>query len=213
MTPTQAEIDAYHADGAVCLRGVISPEWIERLRDGVAADMAAPGPHVEVYTADSDPGLFFNDFDLWRHVPQMKAFALEGPCAQIAAALSRASTITFFYDQIFAKEPGTERPHPLAPGPALHGGGWPAALLQLDPARPDHAGDDAGVRARLPPLGALVRALRQHAGRAAAIRAPSSSAARTSSPRATTTTSSRGSWSPGIASSSRGWWCTRAATT
>ena len=42
--PTQAEIDAYNNDGAVCLRGVISPEWIERLRDGVAADMAAPGP-------------------------------------------------------------------------------------------------------------------------------------------------------------------------
>ena len=137
--PTQAEIDAYNNDGAVCLRGVISPEWIERLRDGVAADMAAPGPHVEVYTADSDPGLFFNDFDLWRHVPQMKAFALEGPCAQIAAALSRASTITFFYDQIFVKEPGTEdltRWHQDQPYMAVDGQQLCSNWIPLDPITP-----------------------------------------------------------------------------
>lgn len=91
----------------VCLRGVIDDDWIERLREGVAADMAEPGPHVEIYTKDTDPGLFFNDFDIWRHVPQMRDFALEGPCAAIAGALSRSSVITFFYDQIFVKEPGT----------------------------------------------------------------------------------------------------------
>ena len=140
MVPTQAEIDAYNNDGAVCLRGVISPEWIEGLRDGVAADMAAPGPHVEVYTADSDPGLFFNDFDLWRHVPQMKAFALEGPCAAIAAALSRASTITFFYDQIFVKEPGTEgltRWHQDQPYMAVDGQQLCSNWIPLDPITPE----------------------------------------------------------------------------
>ena len=50
MMPTQAEIEAYRTDGVVCLRDVIDQDWIERLREGVAADMAAPGPHVEIYT-------------------------------------------------------------------------------------------------------------------------------------------------------------------
>ena len=136
MMPTQAEIDAYRADGVVCLRGVIEPDWIERLREGVAANMAEPGPDVEIYTKDSDPGLFFNDFDLWRHVPQMKAFALEGPCAAIAGALAGASTITFFYDQIFVKEPGTEgltRWHQDQPYMAVDGEKLCSNWIPLDP--------------------------------------------------------------------------------
>ena len=138
--PTQAEIDAYHADGVVCLRGAIDAHWIERLREGVAADMAKPGPHVEIYTKDSDPGLFFNDFDLWRHVPQMKEFALKGPCAGIAAALSAASTITFFYDQIFVKEPGTEgltRWHQDQPYMAVAGDQLCSNWIPLDPITPE----------------------------------------------------------------------------
>ena len=140
MMPTQAEIDAYHADGVVCLRGVIAPEWIECLRAGVAADMAEPGPHVEIYTEATDPGLFFNDFDLWRHVPQMKQFALEGPCAAIAAALLGSSAITFFYDQIFVKEPGTEgltRWHQDQPYMAVDGEQLCSNWIPLDPIRPE----------------------------------------------------------------------------
>ena len=90
MMPTQAEIEAYRTDGVVCLRGAIDQDWIERLREGVAAEMAAPGPHVEIYTEESDPGLFFNDFDLWRHVPVFREFALEGPLAAIAPPRSPA---------------------------------------------------------------------------------------------------------------------------
>ena len=107
MAPTQAEIEAFRADGVVCLRGAIDPEWIERLRAGVAADMAEPGPHVEIYTGETDPGLFFNDFDLWRHVPVLKDFIFDGPCAALAGALMGASAITHFYDHLFVKEPGT----------------------------------------------------------------------------------------------------------
>ncbi|MCZ6721349.1 MAG: phytanoyl-CoA dioxygenase family protein [Proteobacteria bacterium] len=101
-------IEAYERDGVVCLRGVIAPHWIELLRQGVERDLGEPGPHVEIYTKDGDPGLFFNDFDLWRHNPKMKAFAFEGPCAEIAARLTRSTYINFFYDHVFVKEPGTE---------------------------------------------------------------------------------------------------------
>ena len=140
MVPTKAEIEVYHADGVVCLRGVIDPDWVERLRAGVAAVMAAPGPHVEIYTTDSDPGLFFNDFDLWRHVPEMRAFALEGPCAAIAAALSGASRVTFFYDQVFVKEPGTTgltQWHQDQPYMAVDGSQLCSNWIPLDPITPE----------------------------------------------------------------------------
>ena len=108
MTVTQGDIDAYEQDGVVCLRGLISPDWIERLREGVAADMAEPGPNVEIYTENGDPGLFFNDFDLWRHVRVFNTFVHEGPCAAAAGRLMGATSIAFFADQLFVKEPGTE---------------------------------------------------------------------------------------------------------
>jgi ectoine hydroxylase-related dioxygenase (phytanoyl-CoA dioxygenase family) len=108
MAVTQADIDAYERDGVVCLRGVIAPAWIERLREGVAADFFNDTATTEIYTREGDPGLFFNDFDLWRHVPQLKDFILEGPCGEIAGRLMDATSIGFFTDQLFVKEPGTE---------------------------------------------------------------------------------------------------------
>ena len=102
------DIETYRRDGVVCLRKLISAEWIVALREGVEADLAEPGPHVEIYTTDRDPGKFFNDFDLWRHIPALKHFVFEGPCAEIAARLMGSSKITFFYDHVFVKEPGTE---------------------------------------------------------------------------------------------------------
>ena len=108
MAVSQTDIENYQRDGVGCLRRLVSPNWIERLREGVAADMAEPGPHAETYTHGDDPGLFFNDFDLWRHVPVLETFALEGPCAEIAGRLMEAGQITFFSDHLFVKEPGTE---------------------------------------------------------------------------------------------------------
>ena len=166
--------------------------------------MAEPGPHVEIYTEESDPGLFFNDFDLWRHVPVFREFALEGPLAAIAAALSGASTITFFYDQVFVKEPGTEgltQWHQDQPYMAVDGQQLCSNWIPLDPITPETTlefvrGSHLWGRWFAP--------FRQHAGRHPAMPAPRSSAARISRPRARTTTSSRGSWSPETASSSRG---------
>ena len=41
---------AYRDDGVVCLRGIVAPEWIARLREGVAENMETPGPFAKRYT-------------------------------------------------------------------------------------------------------------------------------------------------------------------
>lgn len=136
MQLSQSDVDNYEDDGVVCLRNVISPAWIERLRDGVEADIAAPGPHVEVYTKDGDPGMFFNDFDLWRHIPVLRDFVYDGPCAEIAAALMRSDKVTFFYDHVFVKEPGTESAthwHQDQPYMAVDGWQFCSNWIPLDP--------------------------------------------------------------------------------
>lgn len=130
------DIAAYENDGVVCLRNVISQDWIERLREAIEADLKSPGPNVEIYTKDSDPGLFFNDFDLWRHIPTLRDFVFEGPCASVAAALMGSQKITFFYDHVFVKEPGTKTPtywHQDQPYMAVDGWQFCSNWIPLDP--------------------------------------------------------------------------------
>ena len=53
--PTDAEIAQYRSDGAICLRGAFSLDWIGRLRAAVDADMAAPGPPIFRKKMRSEP--------------------------------------------------------------------------------------------------------------------------------------------------------------
>ncbi len=134
LTPKDRE--SYARDGVIRLRSVVSDEWLETLRRGIEADLANPGPHVEIYTKGDDPGFFFNDFDMWRHIPEMRDFAFEGPLAAIAAALLNSRTIALFYDHTFVKEPGTEgltHWHQDLPYMAVGGEQFCSSWLPLDP--------------------------------------------------------------------------------
>lgn len=133
---SDADIESCERDGFVCLRNVIPADRLDVLREGVEVDLAEPGPHVEVHTADREPGRFFNDFDLWRHVPGLKGFVFEGPCAALAARLMGSSTVTFFYDHVFVKEPGTEsNTHWHRDQPYMAVAGWQfcSNWISLDP--------------------------------------------------------------------------------
>ncbi len=133
---TDEEVATFERDGVVCLRGAIDPEWVEKLRTGVESDLREPGPHAEVYTKDNEPGRFFNDFDMWRHVPELKSFVYDGPCAEIAGKLVRSHRINFFYDQLFVKEPGTQTPtywHQDQPFMAVNGAQFCSSWIPLDP--------------------------------------------------------------------------------
>ena len=49
---------AYQRDGVVVLRNLVSPEALEALRQGVAANMANPGPWANEYTPTGAAGRF-----------------------------------------------------------------------------------------------------------------------------------------------------------
>ncbi|KXS10506.1 PhyH-domain-containing protein [Gonapodya prolifera JEL478] len=107
---------AYDRDGVVCLRGVISPEWIEKLR--VMVDRAVEtsnevGPERgREYTAKDKPGRFYGEIDVWRRESdvgkQAMDFIRNGPCAEITGRIMDAKQCRFLYDQLFMREPGTE---------------------------------------------------------------------------------------------------------
>lgn len=109
---TEDEIAAYERDGAACLRGMFDQDWIARMQRAVDYNLDHPGDMVFEYTKAGKPGRFHGDLFLWLHNPDFRAFVLESPCAEIAGRMMRASRCSFFYDQLFVKEPGTQERTP-----------------------------------------------------------------------------------------------------
>jgi len=111
MTDLQAQLaelrPAFESDGAVCVRGAFSPHWLDTLADGIAENMAHPGPMAKDYTANGKPGRFFGDYCNWRRIAQYEEFLRHSPAAGIAAALMGATRVNLFHEHVLVKEPGT----------------------------------------------------------------------------------------------------------
>jgi ectoine hydroxylase-related dioxygenase (phytanoyl-CoA dioxygenase family) len=110
---SKAEVDAFVEDGAVCVRGVMSQEWLEVATDAIARNLAEP-TFIGQLISLPDEG-YLNDVFVWLQDDGFRRFVLESPAATIAGqALAGlgATTMSFFYDQTFVKEPGTQVPTP-----------------------------------------------------------------------------------------------------
>ncbi|MDB5429983.1 MAG: phytanoyl-CoA dioxygenase [Caulobacter sp.] len=109
---TEGERQAFRRDGAVILRRVIQPAWIERMREAVDRVLAAPGPAAVEYTEAGASGRYLGDFFTWLRDPDFKAFALASPLPALAQQLMQSREVTFFYDQLLVKEPRTREETP-----------------------------------------------------------------------------------------------------
>jgi ectoine hydroxylase-related dioxygenase (phytanoyl-CoA dioxygenase family) len=105
-------LSRYREDGAICLRGVFAPAWIEALGAAIDADMASPGPMVRINTPQGAPGLFFVDFNLWQRHEACRRFVFDSPAAAIAAELMASERVTYYHDHLLVKEPGTQERTP-----------------------------------------------------------------------------------------------------
>ena len=110
MLVSDGNIAAFEADGAVCLRGVFSADWIEQLRDGTEQALDDHGPFSSVQSEPNDPGFFYTEYFLWRRIAAFRDFALGSCVAGIASSLLRSARIRYFYDGLFVKEPHTTKP-------------------------------------------------------------------------------------------------------
>lgn len=100
-------IHAFRTDGATVLRGAFYIDWIERLRQGVEENMAAPGPNTKAYTKDGDPGNFFGDSCNWQRIDAYRDFFFNSPAKRLAAALMGSTKVNLFHEHVLVKEPAT----------------------------------------------------------------------------------------------------------
>ena len=105
-------VAAFRRDGAVVLRQVFSADWLDRLAQGIARNLADPGPMAIHYTDEGQPGRFFGDYCNWKRIMQYRYFVTSSPAAAIAARLMQSGAAQFFHEHVLVKEPGTEEPTP-----------------------------------------------------------------------------------------------------
>lgn len=109
---TDEERRRYVRDGVVRLEQIVPDSWIDRLRTAVDALMTDVDDSSQNYTPSGQPRFFSQAFARFVD-PMLNAWALHGPTKQIAAQIHpQIQTLRFFYDQVFAAEPGTTRGAP-----------------------------------------------------------------------------------------------------
>lgn len=106
-----SEINNFHNDGVVVLRGVFS-EWMVSLRKGADFHINNPSEGALVHKADSHQGQFLEDFCNWQRIPEYQDFVLNSPLGSVAAMLMQSNTVQFFHDHYLHKEASSGVPTP-----------------------------------------------------------------------------------------------------
>ncbi len=105
---SQEDIDTFARDGVVCMRGVIGPEWIERLSAGVAHTLANPTERGRLWNRDEQGRESRYDSQVWTTRPEYQEFVFDSPLAEIAGRLMQSTRVNFFFDAMFCRTPGTQ---------------------------------------------------------------------------------------------------------
>ena len=107
MNLRRKDIEAFHADGAVALRGVVNEEWRRVLAEAIEDDIANPAPFYHGYEPDNGRGRFHGNLRTWEFHDGFRRFCFESPLPKLAAGMLGSRRINLLYDQLFVKEPGT----------------------------------------------------------------------------------------------------------
>jgi ectoine hydroxylase-related dioxygenase (phytanoyl-CoA dioxygenase family) len=99
-------IDEFQEKGATVLRGLFS-DWVQTLRDGVAANMRDPDPNARIYKGDKGAGRFIVDYCNWARIPEYEEFIFKSPAAAIGAELMQSDAVQLFHEHVLVKEAET----------------------------------------------------------------------------------------------------------
>ena len=96
-------VAAFREQGVTVIRGAFA-QWVDRLRAGVAFNLANPGPSGRSYTGDSGGGRFLSDYCNWQRIPEYRDFIFNSPAAAIGGALMESASVRLFHEHVLVKE-------------------------------------------------------------------------------------------------------------
>lgn len=135
-------IDAYQAEGAVCVRQAVSPEWIDRLRAGLEHNIANPSERARLWDRTAEGHETFYDSQTWQRNDTYRQFIFESPMAEQVGQLMASSAVNFYFDAMFVRTPGTQFSTPFhqdEPYWSVDGFDTCSAWVPLDPVGADSA--------------------------------------------------------------------------
>lgn len=103
--------ERFRTDGVVHLPGVLHPEMVDLLATGIERNLRNPGPY-QSRLYEGTPHEIIMDHSNFRTVPEYRILMADSPIAQIVAAVLASEELWLFFDQIWVKQPGTERRTP-----------------------------------------------------------------------------------------------------
>ena len=102
------EINIYHRDGVVPLRGMFDKDWIELLNKGLNVNCESPTERSRIWDKDDAGHTMFYDTLAWREIEEYKKFIFNSPAAQICGQLMKSKAVNFFFDAVFVRSAGTK---------------------------------------------------------------------------------------------------------
>ena len=105
-------VTAFQADGAVVLRGILTPSQVELLRAGIDHNLAQPSPRAKVASRRDDPGFFLEDFCCWQENDSYRRVIFGSALAEAGGRLMQSTTARLYHDHMLTKEPGTRQRTP-----------------------------------------------------------------------------------------------------
>ena len=112
--PDENAVAAYERDGVVCLRQAFAQRWVDEIAKGMetAIEKEAGRDTVFNIAAAGEPGFFFYDSFMWKHINAFRRFVFESPAPDLARHIMRSEGILLYFDFMLVKEPGTSRETP-----------------------------------------------------------------------------------------------------
>jgi ectoine hydroxylase-related dioxygenase (phytanoyl-CoA dioxygenase family) len=106
------DIEAYRRDGAICVRGLFSPQEVETGIAGITENMAAPSERANVASRPEDPGYFIEDFCNWQTNSHYRNFIFNSSAAAVAGLLMGSNEVRLYHEHLLVKEPNTKQKTP-----------------------------------------------------------------------------------------------------
>lgn len=104
--PSRDDIATYLAEGVVCLRGVVTPNWVDHLREATEWALNNPPDTNALEFGREANARFYGELFIWQRIEAFKQFALDSGIADVVAALTDSDTTRLLYDYLLVKEAG-----------------------------------------------------------------------------------------------------------
>ena len=105
---TDDVIATFRRDGGVWIPGLLAPEWLRLIEQGIERNLKHPGPLAKMHEP-GDPGEFFDDYCNFQVIPEYQILLAESPIVDVMARLLQSEKLWLYCDQIFVKEGYSQR--------------------------------------------------------------------------------------------------------